>query len=192
MTTICPKCRMIRPENTDAPSWQCPGCGVAYVKASAAMASPPFETSQVRPHYAAPRRGIPWGKWLSLLVLAWGIYATYQVLQKRSGAGDRIGSIASRLGARPSPDQLAALAASARPDDVLIYSADWCPNCREAKNWMAQYGFQYEQCDIDKGAGCQAQLASLGGDGIPYLVVKGHHMRDGFDSDEFIAAMQAR
>jgi hypothetical protein len=25
--------------------------------------------------------------------------------------------------------------------------------------------------------------------GVPYLIVKGQHMKDGFDSDEFVAAL---
>ncbi|WP_431113182.1 glutaredoxin family protein [Variovorax paradoxus] len=90
-----------------------------------------------------------------------------------------------------SADQLAALAAGTQASDVFMFSADWCPNCREAKSWMDQHGFKYEQCDIDRDHGCQARLASLGGDGIPYLIVRGHHMRDGFDSQEFAAALRS-
>lgn len=36
---------------------------------------------------------------------------------------------------------------------------------------------------------CEGDLESLGS-GVPYLIVRGHHMKDGFDSDEFIAALR--
>ena len=74
--------------------------------------------------------------------------------------------------------------------DVLFYSAPWCANCAEAKGWMRRYGFKYQECDIDARPECAQQLRGMGGDGVPYLVVKGHHMKDGFDSSEFIAALQ--
>ncbi|MCH9672400.1 MAG: hypothetical protein K0U93_13235 [Gammaproteobacteria bacterium] len=32
MPRTCPKCRLVRPANTAAPSWQCPRCGIAYDK----------------------------------------------------------------------------------------------------------------------------------------------------------------
>jgi glutaredoxin len=31
---------------------------------------------------------------------------------------------------------------------------------------------------------------NLGSTGVPYLIVKGHHMKGGFDSDEFLVAMR--
>lgn len=34
---ICPKCRYERKASDDAPDWQCPSCGVAYAKVSAAV-----------------------------------------------------------------------------------------------------------------------------------------------------------
>jgi hypothetical protein len=30
-----------------------------------------------------------------------------------------------------------------------------------------------------------------GGTGTPYLVVRGHHMKDGFDSDQFLALLSS-
>ena len=144
--------------------------------------------------YAHPSSGagdFAWSKWLLVLVLIVSCYLGYQKAHKRGSSGDGIGSIASRAGRVNSADQLATLAADTQASDVFMFSADWCPNCREAKSWMGQHGFKYEQCDIDRDHGCQARLASLGGDGIPYLIVRGHHMRDGFDSREFAAALRS-
>ena len=195
MPTICAKCQLVRPESTDAPIWQCPGCGVAYNKAADARGA--ASTMGQRPRRAQVAAsngdGIPWGKWLLALILIGGACVGYQAVQKRGWtAGEGVASIATRLKGGSSAEQLATLAANAQPGDVFMYTADWCPNCRAAKGWMAQYGFKYEQCDIDKDHGCKSKLDGLGGDGIPYLIVKGHHMRDGFDSEEFVAALQAR
>lgn len=110
----------------------------------------------------------------------------------RGGAKPTAGapnSIGVRLGGDLSTDQLAALAARTQPEDVVLYGASWCPNCAAAKQWMGSYGFRYQECDVEKSPACAAEFRSLGADGIPYLVVKGHHMKDGFDSDEFIAAL---
>ncbi|RZJ11517.1 MAG: hypothetical protein EOP39_06125 [Rubrivivax sp.] len=30
--TVCAKCRHLRPVDSAAPAWQCPGCGIAYDK----------------------------------------------------------------------------------------------------------------------------------------------------------------
>ncbi|BEP33259.1 hypothetical protein GmRootV59_02330 [Variovorax sp. V59] len=195
MPTICAKCHLVRPEDATVPVWQCPGCGVAYDKAS--------DAQRARASSAGPRRremrvdssgsgGLVWGKWVLVLVLCCAAYLGYRMAHERGRTDEGIGSIASRLSGSDSPAQVRELADSAQASDVFIYTADWCPNCREAKSWLAQHGFKYEQCDIDHGPGCKAQLANLGGDGIPYLIVKGHHMKDGFDSEEFVAAMRGK
>ena len=194
MPTICAKCQLVRPEDATVPVWQCPGCGVAYNKASDAQRAP-ASSAKARQHHtraaSAPGSGgFSWIQWLLVLSLILGGFAGYRMALKRDWTDESVDSIASRVGRDGSPAQLAALAASVKPGDVFIFSADWCPNCHEAKGWMAQHGFAYEQCDIDKDHGCKARLGSLGGDGVPYLIVRGHHMRDGFDSREFAAALQ--
>ena len=83
--------------------------------------------------------------------------------------------------------QLQQLAAASAAGDVQMFSASWCPNCASARSWMDQYGFKYELCDIETSPACKSQLFSLDAQGgIPYFIVKGKHMGDGFDSEEFI------
>jgi glutaredoxin len=87
--------------------------------------------------------------------------------------------------------ELASIAAQSQPGDVLIYSAPWCTNCKAAKQWMGQQGIKYEECNVEASKDCAAQLRRLDPQGgIPYLIVKGHHMKDGFDSDELVAALK--
>jgi glutaredoxin len=180
MTTI----RAVRPADTSAPEWQCPACGVAYAKAAG---GPSTVSSRPSPQASgtATAGGIPWGK--LLLVLAFGACAGFQNFKSRSV---ELTSIASRIGANLSGEQLTAIATSNRAEEVVFYTAPWCPYCTQAKGWMAQYGFKYEECDIQARSECASQLRGLGGDGVPYLVVKGRHMKDGFDSDEFVASLK--
>jgi len=89
----------------------------------------------------------------------------------------------------PSTEDLAQLAATVQPGDVLIYTTTDCQYCAQAKAWMNQYGFAYTECDAQVRADCARELEALGS-GVPYLIVRGRHMKDGFDSDEFIAALR--
>ncbi len=204
MPTICPKCSTMRPADATVPDWQCPACGVAYAKAGGDAAAMPAMQRRGEANGGAERGGrgaslqpdFPWGKLLAGIVIVacvglgwqkWGAGSAGEQGAAQTASGL---SRSSHVGSNPNAEQLAQLAASTQSGDVLMYSAVWCPNCTQAKGWMDQYGFKYQVCDIDTGAGCKAQLQSLDPQGgVPYLVVKGHHMKDGFDSDEFVAAL---
>ncbi|MCW5320611.1 glutaredoxin family protein [Verminephrobacter aporrectodeae subsp. tuberculatae] len=185
MPTICPKCRAVRLENTPGPEWQCPACGVAYAKAyeEAPAAPPPRKRPRAAP--VVRNAGFPWGKFFTALFVAWALYVGYQAGSKRGGL-----NVPSIFSSGLTQEQLVALAASGQASDVILYSTDWCPYCKAAKGWMNQYGFKYQECDIEKNASCLQQFQSLGDvGGVPYLIVKGQHMKDGFDSDAFVAAL---
>lgn len=191
MTTLCPKCRHVRQVTETAPAWQCPACGVAYAKAADAARAPALPMTPRSATSAQARPGLPWGKLFMVAVLLWAAWAGQRVYKNREPGG-AVSSLVSTFSAAPSVEQLAALGASAQAGDVLLYSAPWCPYCTSAKGWMGQYGFKYEECDIQARAECADQLKALGSDGVPYLIVKGHHMKRGFDSNEFIAALQRK
>ena len=94
-----------------------------------------------------------------------------------------------------SPDQLQTLAASIKAEEVVMYSTTECPYCREAKGWLAQNGFAFTECNMSVERRCEAEFKAYGGNGTPFLVIrrggKEHHMKDGFDSDEFLAALRS-
>jgi glutaredoxin len=195
MPTICPKCRAVRPASTEAPDWQCPSCGVAYAKVGGVSTAPSRLSSGASMRGAnASRSGkgllasIPWVKLLAVYAIAYGAWAglRHWDIGSASEGLSRVG----HFGTAPSSEQLQRLAAGTQPSDVLIYSAAWCTNCAAAKGWMAQYGFKYQECDVEGSSACAAQLKQLDAQGgIPYLIVKGRHMKDGFDSDEFLALL---
>jgi glutaredoxin len=68
-------------------------------------------------------------------------------------------------------------------------SSDSCPYSREAKAWLRANGFPFTDCNLSTDPHCEAEFLSHGATGTPYLIVRGHHLKDGFDSDEFIAAL---
>ena len=92
-----------------------------------------------------------------------------------------------------STTQLQTLAASVKAEEVVMYSTTECPYCREAKGWLAQNGFAFTECNMSVERRCEAEFNAYGGNGTPFLVIrrngKEHHMKDGFDSDEFLAAL---
>jgi glutaredoxin len=182
MTIICPKCRTVRSANAVVPDWQCPECGVAYAKAggdgATSLAARRSVVVSANSHSGNWSFNVPWGKVIAGVVIVYGAWLGFN----RSGA---INSMPSRTS--QSAEQLAA---SAGPGDVVMYSATWCPYCSQAKSWLGQYGFKPQICEIDQDSDCSAQLKALDPKaGVPYLIVKGHHMKNGFDTDEFKAAL---
>ncbi len=205
MPTICPKCRTVRPENATVPAWQCPACGVAYAKASgdasqgaAVQRSRDVErrsssSSSNREAGEGLLASIPWGKLVAACLICYGGWVGYQ---HASGQGSGDSSVLSRagrtsgMGGSFSEHDLRQIAAKGQASDVIFYTAPWCPHCRAAHAWMDQYGFKYERCDIEASSACKSQLQQLDpGGGVPYLIVKGEHMKDGFDAAQLVAVL---
>ncbi|MCH8179493.1 MAG: hypothetical protein IIA02_06895 [Proteobacteria bacterium] len=116
---------------------------------------------------------VRWG-WVALLLLA------VLVWQWRSAPS------------RPSaPADIAALAATVGAEEVLMYTTTTCTYCAQARHWLDQQGFAYTECNMSTTPRCEQEFLRHGGTGTPYLVVRGHHMKDGFDSDEFLDALRA-
>jgi glutaredoxin len=93
-----------------------------------------------------------------------------------------------------STAQIQQLAASVKAEEVVMYSTTECPYCREAKGWLAQNGFVFTECNMSIDRRCEAEFNAYGANGTPFLVIrrggKIHLMKDGFDSDEFLAALR--
>ena len=160
MTTICPKCRSVRSAQTSAPSWQCPACGVAYAKAGENGMSVRRSTTTVDSGGDSWLSSVPWVKLVLVVAVAYGAWVGLH--RTPGGAPGAVpASLAGKFGANPSIEQLAALAASTPSSDVMMYSAPWCSFCAAAKGWLAQYGFKYQECDIQASSDCLSQLNAL-------------------------------
>lgn len=91
-----------------------------------------------------------------------------------------------------SPADITTLATTVRPGEVVMYSTDNCTYCAEARSWLNQYGFAFKECNMDSSKQCEREFMNYGGNGTPHLVVRGHHMKNGFDSVEFLMALREK
>lgn len=57
---------------------------------------------------------------------------------------------------------------------VLIYSAAWCRDCRDAKRYLDKHGIVYTEIDIEEDpAASDEVLRQVGKRAIPQLVIDG-------------------
>ena len=120
--------------------------------------------------------GLAWARWLVVPAVAIALLR----LLPFGGSGSS-GDLDS--------DQIRTLAASVRADEVVMYSTTECVYCAQAKGWLSQNGFAFTECNMSTSPACVQDFTRYGGTGTPYLVVRGHHMKDGFDSDQFLALL---
>lgn len=66
----------------------------------------------------------------------------------------------------PPPDY-----AAAHNGQVILYSTDWCPYCKKAKKLMEDNNIAYYEYDIEKSSEGRRQYKSLGGQGVPVLLI---------------------
>lgn len=187
MPITCPKCQHVRPADTRAPDWQCPACGVAYVKAAEA-AEAARRPHAARPviYQARPEPATSWRKWVAVLAMAAG--AWFGIRHATGHASDAdVGE--SPAVAAVSGQGLRDLASDVKAGDVVIYTTSWCGYCAQAKRWMRENGFAFTECDVEADARCASEFQATGSQGVPILRVRGEWM-DGFDSDKFVALLQ--
>ena len=57
---------------------------------------------------------------------------------------------------------------------VIVYSAYWCPDCREAKRFLQRFNIPYTEIDIETTPGAaQEVIANTGKRAIPQFVIDG-------------------
>jgi len=57
---------------------------------------------------------------------------------------------------------------------VLVYTASWCRDCREAKRFLESHHIAYTEIDIEETPGAAAEvLAHVGKRAIPQFVIDG-------------------
>ncbi len=59
-------------------------------------------------------------------------------------------------------------------EQVVMYATDWCPYCEKAREFMKDNGIAYHEYDIEKSREGREQYDSLGGNGVPLMVVNGN------------------
>lgn len=57
---------------------------------------------------------------------------------------------------------------------IVLYSASWCRDCREAKRFLDKHNIAYSEIDIESTPGAAAELVrQVGKRAIPQLVIDG-------------------
>jgi mycoredoxin len=57
---------------------------------------------------------------------------------------------------------------------IIVYSAAWCRDCREAKRFLERHNLSYTEVDIESTPGAAAELlARVGKRAIPQFVIDG-------------------
>ena len=111
---------------------------------------------------------------LACLRMAWTLFVPHTPVLARSMSAEAVASLASTV----------------KAGDVTIFTATDCQYCADAKEWMKHYGFAFRECDVSREQHCQREFSSYRATGVPFLLIRGRQMRDGFDADLFLAALQ--
>jgi glutaredoxin len=92
----------------------------------------------------------------------------------------------------PSPTAGRSGAAMA-PQGLVLYAADWCPYCRQARQYLKSQGIAYTEINIDTPDGSQAfdVARGSGSRGIPFLV-SGQRQIRGFNTASYDAFFSAK
>ena len=67
---------------------------------------------------------------------------------------------------------------------VVMYSAEWCGICKQAREYFEGRGIEYEEYDIDTDEKGKRDFAEMRGRGVPIILVGDQRMR-GFNPTRF-------
>ncbi len=74
--------------------------------------------------------------------------------------------------------------------ELILYSATWCPDCRQAKRFLEQHSIPYTEINIEETPGAaQEVIRRTGKRAIPQFVIDGewvqpYRVGEGFLYDE--------
>ena len=58
--------------------------------------------------------------------------------------------------------------------ELIVYSAEWCPDCREAKRFLAKYNIPYKEVNVESTPGALEEVVKQTGKrAIPQFVIDG-------------------
>jgi glutaredoxin len=58
--------------------------------------------------------------------------------------------------------------------ELIVYSSNWCPDCREAKRFLAKHNIPFREVDIEKTPGAADEIIRRTGKrAIPQFVIDG-------------------
>ena len=58
--------------------------------------------------------------------------------------------------------------------ELTVYSSAWCPDCREAKRFLAKYNLPYKDIDVESTPGAAEEIVKRTGKrAVPQFVIDG-------------------
>jgi len=90
---------------------------------------------------------------------------------------------------QPRVSAIGGNAPASRPA-VKMYATDWCPYCKQAREYFARNGIPYVELDIEKSEAAKAEHKSIGGRGIPVILV-GNERMNGFSEQRMALMLKA-
>jgi len=91
--------------------------------------------------------------------------------------------ISTVSGPSPSPG------AAAVQTSVKIYTTTWCGYCKRAKAYMQARGVRFEELDVETSSQGQVEFRSIGGRGVPVILV-GNQRMDGYSQESLDAMLR--
>ena len=74
-------------------------------------------------------------------------------------------------------------------DTVILFSTDWCKDCKKVRTFFDARGIKYTEYDVEKSAQGRDELTQLGGDTVPFTLI-GSTVIDGYDKAAIARALQ--
>ncbi|MDD5340733.1 MAG: glutaredoxin domain-containing protein [Candidatus ainarchaeum sp.] len=77
------------------------------------------------------------------------------------------------------------------PKKVIVYSADWCPWCHKAMDFLKQNKIEFEMRDVETGNYGEEAMKKSGQAGIPVIDIDGKIVT-GFDVEKLKAILKIK
>lgn len=94
------------------------------------------------------------------------------------------------FGGEAQVEAVVAAAGAPKSNGVALYSTTWCGYCKKARSWLQQNGVAYRELDVEADAAANEVYRSLGGSGVPLIVV-GRYKMQGWNAERMAAMLKA-
>lgn len=130
-----------------------------------------------------------------LLMLAWSAAASAEVYRwtdaqgrvhfgDRPPAGAATTEVEVHLNTYDSPSVEALEKALYGNGQVIIYTAEWCPICKQAKAYFRKHHIRFTEYDVEKSARGRRDYKTLGAQAVPVILI-GKQRLNGFSEEKF-------
>jgi glutaredoxin 3 len=61
---------------------------------------------------------------------------------------------------------------------VVVYSTEWCPDCKRGKEWLRKHGIDFASRDVETDPAAAQQLTERNLRGVPVVEVDGRFFKE--------------